>query len=511
MNAVIYARYSSSSQDAQTIEVQLKKCNEYARTNNLNVVEEYVDEAQSARTGKRTSLQKLLKDADAKQFKYVIVYMLDRFFRNATEALLVEGELRNKGIILLSTFEPYIDNANGRFTRTMSYATAQLYSDMYSEKIVNGLDNNASKFLTTGGQRSLGFKTKDKQYYIDENEADIVRKIFEMYANGYKYYEIIEYLNNKGFKSSRGTPFNKNSIRKILLNKRYVGTYIFKGKETPDKLPRIIEDELFYKVQEKMEKNQKAPARTRAKMDYLLTTKLFCGHCKEVMVGTSGTGRHNTYYYYRCKNAKLKICDKKNVSKDLIEELVIDEAKNVLTDKNIEVFAKDMMILAKKEQAKSGVTRLKRRFSDNKARINKLADALTEAEDTLAMKPILNKMNELENEQEMLLNEINLEERKKLKITEDEIIYFLNCLKDNYADEIRYKKALINAFVNSVYLYDNYFIIALNTQDKEIKIDLPTLKDIEAVLTASPILHHMLFKPLFTKVFLFYNIIKSSL
>lgn len=61
-------------------------------------------------------------------------------------------------------------------------------------------------------------------------------------------------------------------------------------------MPRIISDELFNKVAEIMNKNKKAPARARAKVEYLLTTKLFCGHCKEMMTGFSGTGKMGKVY-----------------------------------------------------------------------------------------------------------------------------------------------------------------------------------------------------------------------
>lgn len=96
--------------------------------------------------------------------------------------------------------------------------------------------------------------------------------------------EIVEYLNEKGIKTSQGNEFNKCSIRTILLNKKYIGVYTYKGKETPNGMPRIIDDETFYKVQDIMQKNQKAPARAKAKVEYILTTKLFCGNCKEMMV-----------------------------------------------------------------------------------------------------------------------------------------------------------------------------------------------------------------------------------
>lgn len=101
--------------------------------------------------------------------------------------------------------------------------------------------------------------------------------------------------------------FNKNSLHHLLTNRRYIGIYTYKGTETPGGMPRIISDDLFNEVQDKMKKNAQAPARSRAKEEYILTTKLFCGHCREMMIGVSGTSKTGTIYnYYVCKNARTK-------------------------------------------------------------------------------------------------------------------------------------------------------------------------------------------------------------
>jgi len=137
-------------------------------------------------------------------------------------------------------------------------------------------------------------------------------------------------MNAQKQKTSTGSEFNKNSLRTILSNRRYIGYYTYKDTEVKDGMPRIVSDEVFYKVQEILQKNKKAPAHAKANMEYLLTTKLFCGHCRNMMTGISGTGRNGTlHYYYVCNNVKKKSCNKKNVKKDYIEDIVI------LTNKNI--------------------------------------------------------------------------------------------------------------------------------------------------------------------------------
>jgi len=167
---------------------------------------------------------------------------------------------------------------------------------------------------------------EDKKFQIDEKTAPVVQKIFEMYASGSTIFQIINHLNERNIKTSRGVEFNKNSLRLMLSNKRYIGIYTYKDKEIKDGIARIISDELFYKVQEILQKNKKAPARAKAKDEYLLTTKLFCGHCKAMMTGMSGTARTGAIHnYYACNNRLMIVFNAGNrpvtVDTELIDEL----------------------------------------------------------------------------------------------------------------------------------------------------------------------------------------------
>lgn len=101
------------------------------------------------------------------------------------------------------------------------------------------------------------------------------------------------------------------------MKKWYIGYYIYKDIETPSGMPRIIDDELFERVQRMLYRNKKSPASSRGQEEYMLITKLFCGYCKEMMIGYGGTSKSGkTYHYYACKDAKKKLCNKKVVSKE---------------------------------------------------------------------------------------------------------------------------------------------------------------------------------------------------
>lgn len=84
---------------------------------------------------------------------------------------------------------------------------------------------------------SLGYKIENHRYVIDENNAPIVREIYEKYADGWTAKSICDNLNERGIKTARGAEFNKSSLHLTLKNRKYLGIYIYKGVEHPGGMP----------------------------------------------------------------------------------------------------------------------------------------------------------------------------------------------------------------------------------------------------------------------------------
>ena len=206
----------------------------------------YKDSAITGKTDKRPEFQRLLKDCAKKSFDAVIVYSIDRFGRNLLQSLGNASKIEEYDICLLSATEEFTNTPSGQFYRNFMMCNAQYYSDELAQKIKRGMDFNGEHCLSTGGNIALGFKVNEhKQFEIDLEKAPLVRMIFEMYADGRKVTEIVERMNSMGYRTAHGARFNKNSLHTILKNKRYIGTYTYKGTEIPNSMPRIISDELF--------------------------------------------------------------------------------------------------------------------------------------------------------------------------------------------------------------------------------------------------------------------------
>ncbi len=103
-----------------------------------------------------------------------------------------------------------------------------------------------------------------------------------MFVAGSNYAELIRYLNGRGVKTTKGGEFNKNSFQRILSNRRYLGKYIYQGNEIDGGMPRIIDDDLFEQAQQKLALYAAAPARGKAKVEYILSENVVYanGHTK---------------------------------------------------------------------------------------------------------------------------------------------------------------------------------------------------------------------------------------
>lgn len=501
INAVIYARYSSHNQTECSIEGQLEECKRFAELSNYNVIRTYIDRAKSGTKDNREEFLKMIEDSKKKEFKYIIVYQLDRFARNRYDSAIYKKQLKGRDIRVLSARENINDDASGVLMESVLEGMAEYYSVELGQKVKRGMNYNGENFYYNGGTVPLGFKLEEitinienslkpvikKKYILDTEKVSIVQKIFEMYANGSKMVEIISVLNGLGVKTAYNKSFNKSSIRRILENKKYIGTYTYNGIETKDAIPRIISDELFNRVQMELVRNGLAPSRSRAKNEYLLTGKLYCGDCKEKMTGTSGTSKtKDLHTYYICKNSKVhKNCNKKRIKKDYLEDLIVLFAKSTLTNENINQIAKKIVDIANNEQNNQVLKTINKNIADNEKKKNNLLQAIAECEDAIVRKTLFDEIAKLTQLDAIYNNALIEEKSKHLQLNYKEVKYFLTQIKNNNINDFKYKKMLINILINKVYIYTNKAVIVYNVSNAEQEIDLSLINNIECSLVDS--------------------------
>lgn len=481
MNVVIYARFSSDRQTEQSIEGQLKVCREFANANNYNVVGEYIDRALSGKSDNRPEFLRMIFDSNSKSFQGVLVYQLDRFSRNRYDSAIYKAKLKMNNVRVISARENITDDASGVLVEGVLESMAEYFSIELSQKVKRGMAINAEKGLSNGGKIPFGYKSVNKHLAIDEEKAPYVKTIFQMYANGSRIIDIADYLNKRGIKTSSGREFNNSSLHSLLKNKKYIGIYKYSDIEIPDAVPRLISDELFYEVADVLAKNKQYAGRSKAKVEYLLTTKLFCGHCKSMMVGYSGSSQTGKVYnYYTCNKSRKKMCNKKIVRKDFIEDLVIQKCIEVLTDDNIEIIAKEVDSESKKAKENNMViNQIKRQIKKNEKERANLMDSLKHCEYDEVRNEIFEEIHKLKEVHANLETELAEESKRQVVLNYAEIKFFLTQLRKGDINDIKHRKMLINIFVNAIYLYDDKLTIIFNSSDNGIRTrDIP-LKEIE--------------------------------
>ena len=157
MNGVIYARYSSDNQREESIEGQLRECNDFAKRNDITIVDSYIDRAFSATTDKRPAFQKMIKDFAKNMFDVIIVWKLDRFARNRYDSARYKAQLCKNGVKVISANENISKGSDGIILESVLEGMAEYYSTDLSEKVIHGLTENTMKCKFNGGPITFGF------------------------------------------------------------------------------------------------------------------------------------------------------------------------------------------------------------------------------------------------------------------------------------------------------------------------------------------------------------------
>lgn len=477
MNGVIYARYSSDNQREESIEGQLRECMDFAERQGITVIGNYIDRAMSAKTDDRPDFQRMIKDSGKHLFEVVIVWKLDRFARNRYDSARYKTALKKNGVRVISAKENISDRPEGILLESLLEGYAEYYSAELSEKVIRGMTDNALKCKSNGSKIPYGYVTDSEQrFFIEPVEAAVVQELYTRYDNGEPSTEIMQDFNNRGLRNKSGKPFCKSVIIYMLHNRRYIGEYRFMDIVIPNGIPQIIPEELFERVQARFERSKKASARFKAKVEYLLTTKLHCGKCGAFMVGECGTSKTGkTHHYYKCSNVKRKKgCNKKSVKKDWIEDLVVDWTRNTaLADDTIDQMANAVVALQYQENAV--LPGLKKRLAETEKAIANLLDAIQQGLFSASAKQ---RMDNLEADKAALEIRIAQEEMQQPMLTKEQVVFWISKFKDGDFDDPKFRQRLIDCFVNAIYLYDDKIVLTYNVKDGADTIQLSEINEV---------------------------------
>ena len=474
MTTVIYARYSSDNQREESIEGQIRECTAFAEKNGITVLRHYIDRAYSAKTDNRPEFQNMIRDSGKKLFDMIIVWKLDRFARNRYDSARYKAALKKNGVKVVSATEMISDGAEGIILESVLEGYAEYYSADLSEKVIRGMTENALKCKFNGGPIPVGYVIDEERHFqIDPLTAPFVREAFQKYADGESVKEIRDWMNENYVTNTLGKSMTYNSIGHLLSNRRYIGEFRYMDIITPDGMPAIVAQDLFDRVQERLAKNKKAPARHKAEDDYLLTTKLFCGYCGAYLCGESGTSRTGVvHHYYKCVSVKKRAgCHKKSVKKAWIEDLVIRETMGIIMDDaRVEAIVSKVMELQSQESR--SLPLFEQQLRETESAIENILNAIQRGILTMSTK---SRLEELEATKETLEVKIACEKMAKPKLTDEQVRHWIVHFRMLDVTKKEHRQKLIDTFVNAIYLYDDKAIIVFNYKEDSKTVDFTEL------------------------------------
>lgn len=399
----------------------------------------------------------MMHDAENGKFSYVLAWKSNRMGRNMMQAMVNESRLMDCGIKVYYAEEDFDDSAAGRFALRSMMNVNQFYSDNLAEDVRRGLMDNASKCMANGKQ-PLGYKRgEDGKVVVDEPAAAIVREVYTRVASGELFTDIARDLNRRGIKTADKGEWNKNSFHRLCSNEKYRGIYIYGDVRIEGGIPAIIDDTLWYKVQEALRvKKLKRNGRHRpGDEDYLLTGKLRCGKCGGYMIGMSGRSKTGEiHYYYTCQNRRVgHTCDKKNIRRDVIEPAVAQAIKMYcLTDDVIAWIADRTVEYWEKHDNDLQIEALEQQLEENKKATSNMLKAIEMGIITEATRT---RMVELETEQSRLSVQLNAAKEDVVKIDREQIISYLELLQQGDIHDRDFQMELFKNFLVAVYVYDD--------------------------------------------------------
>lgn len=482
--AVIYARYSSDTQTEQSIEGQLRVCQNYAKNNNLLIVDTYIDRAMTGTNDMRPDFQRMIKASSKRQWEYVIVYKLDRFSRDKYEMTIHKHTLKENGVKLVSAMENIPDSPEGIILESLLEGMNQYYSAELSQKVLRGLRESYLKGNYTGGPVLFGYDVVDKKNVVNPTEGAIVQEIFGLYAQDYTAAYIADEMRKRGIRTKKGKYLTEKAIYKMLQNTKYNGK-IKHGDTVYDNIyPKIIDDVVWQKVQDIHDSNKHAPGRKKEIFDFILSGKLVCGDCKRLMVGISGTSKTGAkHYYYTCltRSRDKKPCGLKPACKKELEDIVINTTWQLLSDNGSLKTLTEVLCKHINEKSKNNAN-IKSLETKRTAALKASRNLIAAIEQGIITEQTKERLKELETQISQLDFDIEQEKQRTFaELTPTKVIQFLNKAICGDVQDIGVRKALMKYLIRDIILYNDKIIINYYFSDplKNHKNSIESVKETE--------------------------------
>jgi len=338
VETAIYGRVSTEEQalEGYSIRGQVEKLKSYVSAKSWSIYDVYLDEGISGKNlTARPAITRMLEDIKAGHVKNVLIYKLDRLTRSVADLVYLIDLFKTYDCAFNSLSESIdTSTASGRMFVKIIGIFAEFERENIGERVRLGKERKAREGYTTAcGFTSYGYqrKTGEKVQTVDPREADIVRRIFDMYVRqNMSLSRIAKTLNLEKIPSKTGVTWNSGGILTTLKNCNYIGLVRY-SMDTPEryfeaegKHEAIISEEIFREAQILIEKNKKAaPTKQPAERNYFAGL-LYCELCGMKLKTHVAVRRANrAEHHFICSGRIPGVCSAKMVTARKVENAVI--------------------------------------------------------------------------------------------------------------------------------------------------------------------------------------------
>lgn len=465
--AVFYGRYSSDRQTEQSIEGQRRVCQEFAQAEGIDIIGEYIDRATSGTsTDHREQFQKMISDSKNCNWDYVLVYKLDRFARNRYDSAVYKQKLKRNGVKVLSATERITDSPEGVLIEGLLESMDEYFSRELSRKCKRGIRETIIKGYNFT-RPPYGYKKIDRHFVIDNDTADNVRRIFQMYTSGMSLQGIADALNSEGHRTNKGNLFRRYTISDILHNDKYTGTHYITDIEEPETCPAIVSQETFEAAKVRLEKSAHNARNNKSGHVFALTGLITCGECGCTVVGTSVQRK---YFYYTCiaRSCLSYPHDHSlNINSEKVELSVIEALREYFTEERIDDLAERLYKIYTAQDMKK--PNYEKRLSEVEKQIQGAVAALIACPESEALQA---KLSDLERQKKEILS-VPADQPQLSEKDFANFFRWISLTMENAED----RKKFFNTVIHSAILYKDHVVITINMTDTT--AEPPTRVEIE--------------------------------
>lgn len=332
MQTAIYARVSTEEQASEgfSIHAQKDKLTKYAELNDWDIVDYYVDDGISGKNlTERPEVSRLIKDVESGKITNVLVYKLDRLTRSVKD-LIYLIELFDKNNCTFNSQTEKIDTSNavGRMFVKIIGIFAEFERENLAERVSFGYEQKTKEgnYTNCNGVFGYDYIIGKGKLKVNNEEAKYVKRIYDWYINGDSMLKIAGKMKEFNVPTKRGGKWNQSTIASILTNPLYIGNVRYgtnkkNGFEVVGKnITPLISKDLFYSVQELIQKRRKFKTKKYSSDDTYYFKVLKCSKCGGKLHARQQIQSNKKYITYQCNGRNNHSCDAKGFSHYKMEE-----------------------------------------------------------------------------------------------------------------------------------------------------------------------------------------------